>query len=84
MGPRDPRFPSVPPMRRTGQGSSVRHNGHEIREALKEILALEHPPKETLGARWVIRQTIEYINHLEAELRRAGFAEYDKENKENV
>lgn len=59
------------------------HDGREIREGLKSLLALDHAPKEILGARWIIRETIDYIRHLEAELRRAGFAEYDKGDPSN-
>ena len=30
-----------------------------------------------IGARWIIRGTLDYIRHLEGELRRARFSDYD-------
>lgn len=53
----------------------MRHDPREIREALKELLVPESTPRST---RTVIRETLDYIRHLEGELRRAGFADYDK------
>lgn len=64
-------------MLRPWKGTEVRHDPREIREALKELLVPETTPRST---RTTIRETLDYIRQLEAELRKAGFAEYDKGN----
>lgn len=55
----------------------MRHDGAEIKAGLQEILEADLPVKQLLGARWIIRETLGYIRHLEGELRRAGFSDYD-------
>lgn len=64
-------------MRRLRKGAAMRHDGQDIKDGLRELLTLEGAPKGYLGARWIIGQAISYINHLEGELRRQGFADYD-------
>lgn len=60
----------------------MRLNPEEIRAGLDELMTLPDV-RERLGARWIIRQTKEYITQIEADLRRAGFTEYtDKETTE--
>ena len=54
----------------------VKHNPREVREGLKELLALEGAPKDYLGARWIIRAAIETIATMQADLRRLGLTEY--------
>lgn len=55
----------------------MRHDPDEIKAGLKEILEADLPVKQLLGARWIIRETLGYIRHLEGELRRARFSDYD-------
>ena len=58
----------------------MKHDPREVREALKELLTLDGPPKNYLGARWTIRAAIELITTMQGDLRRQGFIEYqDKE-----
>lgn len=64
-------------MRRLRKGAAMKHDGREIKDGLRDLLALDEAPKKYLGARWIIREAITYINHLEGELRRQGFADYD-------
>lgn len=60
----------------------MRLDPKEIRAGLDELLTLPDV-SERLGARWIIRQTKEYIRQLEGDLRRAGFTEYnDPKEKE--
>lgn len=62
----------------------MRIDGPELKEGLKELLALDGPPKDYIGARWIIRGALEYIRQLEGDLRRAGFTEYnDPKESEN-
>lgn len=56
------------------------HDGREIREGLKNLLV---PTSTDRTTRTTIREALDYIRHLEAELRRAGFAEYDKGDPSN-
>ncbi len=56
--------------------STMRHDPKEVREGLKELLALEGAPKDYLGARWVIRAAVELIATMQADLRRQGLTEY--------
>jgi len=53
----------------------MRLDPKEIRAGLDELLTLPDV-RERLGARWIIRQTKDYIIQLEGDLRRAGFMEY--------
>lgn len=55
----------------------MRHDPDDIKAGLKEILEADLPVKQLLGARWIIRGTLDYIRHLEGELRRARFSDYD-------
>jgi hypothetical protein len=58
----------------------MKHDPREVREGLKELLALDGPPRDYLGARWIIRAAIELITTMQGDLRRQGFIEYqDKE-----
>ena len=52
----------------------MRLDPKEIRAGLDELLTLPDVSGR-LGARWIIRQTKEYIRQLEGDLRRAGFTE---------
>lgn len=58
--------------------STMRHDPREVREGLKELLTLDGPPKDYLGARQIIRAAIETIATMSADLRRQGFTEYDE------
>ncbi len=52
----------------------------EIKDGLAELLSLDGPPKDYIGARWIIRGAISLIRQMEGDLRRQGFTEYnDKE-----
>lgn len=55
----------------------MNHDPKEVREALKELLALDGPPKDYIGARYVIREAIKLITTMQADLRRQGFTEYE-------
>ena len=60
----------------------MRLDPEEIRAGLDELLTLPDV-SQRLGARWIIRQTKDYIRQLEGGLRRAGFTEYpDPREKE--
>lgn len=61
----------------------MRLDPKEIRAGLDELLTLPDVSGR-LGARFIIRQTKEYIRQLEGDLRRAGFTEYNdpKESEE--
>lgn len=56
----------------------VKHDPKDVREGLKELLALEGPPKDYIGARWIIRAAIETISTMQADLRRQGLTEYNE------
>lgn len=53
----------------------MRLDREEIIAGLDELLTLPDVSGR-LGARWIIRQTKDYIRQLEGDLRRAGFTEY--------
>lgn len=57
----------------------MKHDPKEVREGLKELLSLDGPPKDYLGARWIIRAAIETINTMAADLRRQGINDYNLE-----
>ena len=57
----------------------MKHDPKEVREGLKELLSLDGPPKDYLGARWIIRAAIETINTMVADLRRQGINDYNLE-----
>lgn len=60
----------------------MRLDPKEIRAGLDELLTLPDVSGR-LKARFIIRQTKEYIRQLEGDLRRAGFTEYnDPKEKE--
>lgn len=62
----------------------MRLDPDDIREGLDELLKAELPVKDLLGARWIIRQTKEYIRQLEGDLRRAGFTEYNDPKEKEI
>jgi hypothetical protein len=55
----------------------VKHDPREVREGLKGLLA-DNSPASTPGARKVIRDAIETIATMQADLRRQGLTEYDE------
>lgn len=56
------------------------HDPKKVKEGLLELLALEGPPKDYIGARFIIRGAVELIRQMQGDLRRQGFIEYnDKE-----
>ena len=58
-------------------------NPKEIKDGLAELLSLDGPPNDYIGARWIIRGAISLIRQMEGDLRRQGFTEYnDKEETE--
>lgn len=63
-------------MRWIREGGSVRLDPKEIRDGLDELLTLPDVAGR-IGARFIIRQTKDYIRQLEGDLRRAGFTEYN-------
>lgn len=54
----------------------MRLDPKEIRDGLDELLTLPDVAGR-IGARFIIRQTKDYIRQLEGDLRRAGFTEYN-------
>ena len=58
----------------------MKHDPREVREGLKELLSLDGPPKDYIGARYIIREAIELIATMQADLRRQGFQEYEEKD----
>jgi len=59
------------------------HDPKKVKEGLLELLSLEGPPRDYIGARWIIKGAIALIRQMEGDLRRQGFNEYnDKEETE--
>ena len=58
----------------------MRLDSQEIRAGLDELLTLPEV-STTLGARFIIGQTKDYIRQLEGELRRAGFTDYNDQKE---
>lgn len=56
----------------------MKHDPREVREGLKELLALDGPPKQYIGARHIIRAAIDTIATMQADLRRLGMTEYNE------
>lgn len=52
--------------------STMRHNPREVREGLKELLEADTPPR----TRRAVRDAIELIATMSADLRRQGLTEY--------
>lgn len=66
------------PKGKGGSKDAMKHTTKEIRAQLLDELAKTTEPTLT----GTIRDTIEHINQMAADLRRAGFAEYDRNEKE--
>lgn len=57
--------------------STMRHNPREVREALKELLDHDTPAP----AKRAIREAVQLIAIMQADLRRLGLAEYNTEEE---
>lgn len=57
------------------------HDPKKVKEGLLELLSLEGPPKDYIGARWIIRGAIGLIRQMEGDLRRQGFTEYNEKEE---
>ena len=55
----------------------MNHDPRDVKDGLLKVLARENLPKEFLWVRHSVREALDYIRQLEADLRRQGFAEYD-------
>jgi hypothetical protein len=68
-------------LRRLRKGAAMKHDGREIKAALRTILTTNGLETENLmvgiGLRPAIHDALDYIIHLEGELRRARFSDYD-------